>query len=1028
MLKNIIEGSLHNRLVIFFVGLAMMVWGMVELRKSTVDIFPDLTAPSVTILTEGKGMTPLEVEKMITIPIENALNGLSGLRRVRSNSLGGISTVYAEFEWGSDIYRARQLVTEKLQSVSSLLPSGIDAPVLAPISSIMGEIMFVALHSPKHTPMELKSVADWQLRQRLLSISGIAEVIPIGGDTKQYQVLLEMEKVASYGLSVHEVINAIKGSNANSNAGFFTRNAQEFIIYGVGRISHIDDLSNTLIKVHNSTPILIKDVAKIQIGKAPKRGVGSFNTHEAVVLAIQKQPNADTLKLTQEIEATLQKLQAQLPKGMKIESDLFKQSYFIENAIGNLTNALRDGAILVVIIVLLFLLSGRATLITLTAIPLSLFFTIFLLNILNISINTMTLGGMAIALGVLVDDAIIVVENIIRRLQLNHHKEPALQQSRIRVIADATFEIQSSIVFATFIILLVFVPLFFLDGIEGRLMAPLGLAYVSSLFASLIVALTITPVLSYYFLKLKDAKVHESRHLIKLVSFYEKVLQATIHRWKALVVVSMVLFIIAIGYLMMAGKSFLPEFNEGSLTVSVVSLPGTALESSSGLGKEVEATLLSFKEVVSVTRRTGRGELDPHALGVHVSEIEVILQLGTKSKEEFLEALRKKLSAISGVNITIGQPISHRIDHMLSGSKAAIAVKVFGENIYEQRKIAQEIQAIMKKVSGTVDVMVENQSDIPQLTLAFNRKVMATYGIGIQELGEIVQSAFYGLNITKVFEGNAQYDVTLKYNMPKAIDIEQIKSTLIKTATGAEVPLSALVDISFTQMPYMISREDVERKSVITANVANRDLVGIVDEIKAKVAKQVQLPKGYRVEYGGQFESAQSSTQTLLTLSILVLAGIFLLLFSAFGSLKDALLILVNLPLALIGGVWGLYLAGGVLSVATLIGFITLFGIATRNGVMMISHIQNLMQHEGIKDFKQAVMQGAKERLIPIMMTALAAGLAMIPLALGAGEAGSEIQAPMAIVILFGLFSSTILNMVVLPALYLRFGKNKEKV
>jgi len=1026
MLKNIIVGSLRNRVLILFIAFAMIVWGILELKKSTVDIFPDLTAPSVTILTQGKGMTPLEIEKRMTIPIENALNGLSGLRRVRSNSLGGISVVYAEFEWGMDIYRARQLVSEKLQSVSGILPSGVEPPILAPISSIMGEIMFVAIHSQKHTPMELKSIADWGLRQRLLSLPGIADVIPIGGDTKQYQVHLKMAKVLAYDLSVHEIIDAIKNSNNNASAGFFTQNSQEFSIYGMGRIQNLEDISNTFIKMHKGTPVLIRDIAKVQIGVAPKRGIGSFNAKEAVVLAIQKQPKADTLKLTKTVETTLQKMQ--LPQGVKIELELFKQSYFIENAIGNLTHSLRDGAILVVVIVLLFLLSTRATIITLTAIPLSLFFTIFLLNALNISINTMTLGGMAIALGVLVDDAIIVVENIIRRLQLNNNQEENSKETKLRVIADAVFEIESSIVFATLIILLVFLPLFFLDGIEGRLMAPLGLAYVSSLFASLVVALTITPVMSYYFLNLKDAKVHESSHLIKFVSFYEKILKVSIHRWKALVVGSFALLVIALVYLSMAGRSFLPEFNEGSLTVAIVSLPGTSLETSSQLGKKVENVLLSFQEVLSATRRTGRGDLDPHAQGVHASEIEVTLSLKEKSKEEFLRQLRTKLSSISGVNITIGQPISHRIDHMLSGSKAAIAVKVFGENIYRQRKIAQQIKQIMQEVEGTVDVMVENQSDLPQLTLTFNRQIMASYGISIQELGDIVKTAFYGLRLSKVFEGNAQYDITLKYDMLAPLNIKKIQSTLIKARSGAEVPLGALVDISYKQMPYMVSRESLERKSVITANTKQGDLVGIVDEIKAQVNKRLQLPQGYRIEYGGQFESAKDSTRMLLTLGILVLGGIFLLLYSAFRSLRDALLILINLPLALIGGVLGLYLSNGVLSVATMIGFITLFGIATRNGVMMISHIQNLMRYEGVKDFHQAIIRGAKERLIPIMMTALAAGLAMVPLALGLEEAGSEIQAPMAIVILFGLLSSTVLNMIVLPALYLRFGQQKERI
>ncbi|MBU0720253.1 CusA/CzcA family heavy metal efflux RND transporter [bacterium] len=1026
MLHYIVNGSLKNRLLVLFVGLAMMIWGFFELQKSTVDIFPDLTAPTVTVLTEAQGMTSLEVERLITVPLENGLNGLSGLRRIRSNSLGGISVIYAEFEWDTNIYLARQLVSEKLQTVSDLLPKNISSPVLAPISSIMGEIMFVALHSKEHTSIELKSIADWQVRQRLLSIPGIAEVIPIGGDTKQFQVLLKVEKLSEYDLSVRDVIRAIKESNSNSNAGFYTSNSQEFTLYGVGRIDNLKDISNTFVKTHEGNPVLISDIAKVQIGASPKRGIGSFNSNEAVVLAIQKQPKANTLQLTHEIESVLEHLQQQLPKNVNIETDLFKQSYFIENAISNLSNALRDGAILVVLVVLLFLLSGSATIITLTAIPLSLFFTVFLLNTLNISINTMTLGGMAIALGVLVDDAIIVVENIIRRLQINNKKEASAQESRVKIIAHATLEIQSSIVFATLIILLVFLPLFFLEGIEGRLMAPLGLAYISSLIASLVVALTITPVLSYYFLKLKHSSVHSAKHITWLMSSYEKLLHVTIDRWKALGTVSIILFCIASAYLFIAGKSFLPEFNEGSLTVSVVSLPGTSLEVSGELGGEVESALLSFKEVVSVTRRTGRGELDPHAQGVHASEMEVTLSLEGTTKQEFLHSLREKLSSISGVNITIGQPISHRIDHMLSGSKAAIALKVFGENIYEQRKISNQLKEIMESVDGTVDVMVENQSDLPQLTLKFKRDIMASYGLSVEKLGEIVQVAFYGLNITKVIEGSALYDVALKYDTAKSIDLTEIKSTMIKTASGIEVPLDALVDISYTRMPYMVSREGVERKGVITANVAGRDLVSVVNEIKENVDKSVNLPKGYRIEYGGQFESAQKSTQTLLTLGGLIIIGIFLLLFTVFKSFKDALVILINLPLALIGGVIGLYFADGVISVATLIGFITLFGIATRNGVMMIAHIQNLIQHEDVQDFKQAVIQGAKERLIPIMMTALAAGLAMVPLALGMGEAGSEIQAPMAIVILFGLLSSTILNMIVVPAVYFKFGNRKN--
>jgi CzcA family heavy metal efflux pump len=1028
MLENIINWSLKKRLIILAMGIAMMVFGVLELQKSKVDIFPDLTAPTVTVLTEAEAMTPLEIEKLITLPVENGLNGLSGLRRIRSNSLSGISVVYAEFEWGTDIYRARQLVTEKIQLIQSSLPKGVDSPVLAPISSIMGEIMFIALHSDRHSAIELKTIADWDIRQRLLSISGIADIIPIGGDTKQYQVLIKPEKLITYGLDVETVLKAIRESNQNAAAGYYVQNSQEYMIRGIGRLKNVADIGDTLITTKDGNPIRVSDVAEVRIGAANKRGTGSYNANEAVVLAIQKQPNVNTIELTKKIERSIDEIQRNLPEGMKIEKDLFKQSSFIHTAIDNLMHALRDGAILVIVIVILFLLSIRATLITLVAIPLSLFATIFLLNALEITINTMTLGGMAIALGVLVDDAIIVVENIIRRLQQNSEKEASEQLGRLKVIANATFEIQGSIVFATLIILLVFIPLFFLEGMEGRLLAPLGMAYVSALVASFVVAITITPVLSYYFLKTQAKNVHEhSTFLVTLVKGYEKILTRTIHRWKILLLTSGFLFVFSSIFLFTAGKSFLPEFNEGSLTVAVVSLPGTALEESDDLGKRVEEILIGFEEVVSATRRTGRAELDPHAQGVHASEIEVTLQMKERSKEKFLEALRHELSAIAGVNISIGQPISHRIDHMLSGSKAAIAIKVFGEDINKQRSIAKKIKHIVEDVKGTVDVMVENQADLPQLVMEFNRPVIASYGLTVSELSTIIQTALYGTNVTKLIEENRLYDVVVKYKQREKVDQEAIKSTLVQTASGIQVPLQALVKITEARMPYMISRESMEGKTVITANVSDSDLVGVVEKIKKGIEKDLIVPKGYRIEFGGQFKSAQASSDTLLFLGTLVMFGIFLLLYIAFTSAKDAMLILVNLPFAMIGGIVGLYISGGIVSIATLIGFITLFGIAARNGVMMISHIHNLIKIEGVSDFESAVRQGAKERLIPILMTAFAAGLAMVPLALGVGEPGSEIQAPMAMVILFGLFSSTVLNMIILPALYLRFGSLKPK-
>ncbi|MFT5661423.1 MAG: CzcA family heavy metal efflux pump [Sulfurimonas sp.] len=1029
MLEKIINWSLDQRLIIVALGLAILIFGTLELQKSEVDVFPDLTAPTVTVLTEVEAMTPLEIEKLITLPIENGLNGLSGLRRIRSNSLNGISVVYAEFEWGTDIYRARQLVTEQIQLLRGNLPQDIDFPVLAPISSIMGEIMFIAVHSEVHSPLELKTVADWNIRQRLLSISGISDIIPIGGDTKQYQVILKPEKLVTHDLNIDQIIQAIKQSNQNASAGYYVENSQEYMIRGIGKFTNIKDIQNTVIDVKNGIPILIGDIAQVRIGAAAKRGTGSYNGNQAVVLAIQKQPNVNTIKLTKKIEESIQEIQNSLPDGMIIEKNLFKQSSFIDAAINNLSNALRDGAILVVGIVLLFLLSIRATAITLMAIPLSLFSTIFLLNALDISINTMTLGGMAIALGVLVDDAIIVVENIIRRLQQNAQKEESKQLSKLKVISNATLEIQSSIVFATMIILLVFLPLFFLEGMEGKLLAPLAMAYISSLVASLIVAITITPVLSYYFLKIKSKNVHEtSRFLLVLLTWYEHILTFSIKRWKMLVISFGVLFIVAGIFLFSAGKSFLPEFNEGSLTVAVVALPGTALDKSDSLGREVEEVLLGFEEVVSVTRRTGRAELDPHAQGVHASEMEVTLKMTSRSKEDFLKDLRKELASVAGVSISVGQPISHRIDHMLSGSKAAIAIKIFGEDINEQRSIAKSIKEVVNGVEGTVDVMVENQTDLPQVLMEFNRRVMASYNVSVAELSTIIQTAFYGTKVTKFIEKNKMYDVVVKYEQKGAVDIEVIKSTLVQTSSGAQVPLHALVHITEARMPYMISREGMQRKTVLTANVSDSDLVGIVQKIKEGIKNEVTIPKGYRIEYGGQFQSAEASSNILMLLGSLVIFGVFLLLSMAFNSVRDAILILGNLPFALIGGVVGLYVSGGIISVATLIGFITLFGIATRNGVMMISHIHNLIRLEGVSDFETAVKQGAKERLIPILMTALAAGLAMIPLALGIGEAGSEIQAPMAMVIMFGLFSSTLLNMIILPALYLRFGSLRGKM
>ena len=1029
MIEKTIDWSLHNRILIFIGAAVLLIWGGYETLRMPVDVFPDLTAPTVTVVTEAHGMAPQEVESLVTRPIESALNGASGVRRVRSSTGIGIAVVWVEFEWGTDIYQARQIVNEKLQLVNSSLPQEIPTPVLAPITSIMGEIMFIALYSDRHDLMDLKTAADWTLRPRILAVPGVAEVIPNGGQTRQYQVVLDPVRRAAYEVRVDQVINAGTHANHNVSAGFYVDGGQEVLIHGEGRVSSIEDIGETLVVQRDGHPILVRQVGEVQIGPAPRRGAASHNGKEAVIVGIQKQPLANTLELTQRLDAVLADIQASLPDGMRIDAHLFRQADFISISIDNLMAALRDGAILVIAIVFVFLVSVRATLITLSAIPLSLLAAILAMKATGGTINTMTLGGMAIALGALVDDAIIVVENIVRRLRENARLDESNRSATLDVVMRATREIQSSIVFATLIIMLVFLPLFFLTGIESRLMQPLGFAYVVSLSASLLVAITVTPVLSYWWLGRCRSVISgkESRLASSLKHVYGKLLNLTIKRWKTVSLVSVGALMVAIYGVGQAGQSFLPEFNEGSLTVSAVTLPGTSLEQSNALGQRVETILLQHPEVVSTARRTGRAELDPHAQGIHASEIEVTLRMGERSKQQLLTALRRDLAALPGMNIVIGQPISHRIDHMLSGTRANIAVKLFGEDLYELRRIAELIKEEVESVPGAVDVSVEQQADIPFLKIQFDRAAIARYGLHVEEVAEAIRTAYFGTTVSRVLEGQNSFDLVVRFDDRVKTDADAIRRTLITTEGGAQLPLHALADIRYDLGPNTISRENVQRKIVVMANVADRDLSSVVKDIRERVEMDIDLPRGYHVEYGGQFESAESATRTLLLLGAVVIVGIFMLLFIAFSSARDALLIMLNLPLALIGGILGVYAMDGILSVASIIGFITLFGIATRNGVMMVAHIQNLAKHEHIDDALTAVKRGAVERLVPILMTALAAGLALVPLALSAGEPGSEIQAPMAVVILFGLLSSTVLNMIVVPSLYLRFGSIARK-
>lgn len=1030
MIRTTIAWSLRNRLFVVAVSLLLLLWGGWEAVRMPVDVFPDLTAPSVTVVAESHGMAPEDMETQVTFPIETALNGAPGVRRVRSTTKSGIATVVVEFEWGTDVLVARQVVAEKLQLARASLPPDVPLPVIAPAASIMGEIMFIALVSDRHDATEIKRTADFVLRRRILAEPGVAEVIPIGGDVRQYEVVLRPERLAAYGVTVDEVIRAVRETNQNAPAGFYVEGGQQLLIQGVGRVRTLEDIGETVVAQREGNPVLVRNLAEVRLGTAFKVGDAAANGRPAVVLGIQKQPNVNTLDLTARLDRTLGELQGGLPAGMKLETRIFRQADFIQTAIDNLLAAIRDGALLVVAIVFGFLWSGRATLITLTAIPLSVLAAILALKALGGTLNTMTLGGLAIALGALVDDAIIVVENIVRRLREHRMNETGEPVHPMRVVFDATREIQGSIVFATLIIMLVFLPLFFLSGVEGRLMVPLGLAYVVALAASLLVAITVTPVLSSFLLpgSATVAAGHEPAWVERLKAAYGRLLDATVLRWRAVGALALLLFAGAVAASLVAGRAFLPDFNEGALTVSASTLPGTSLEESDRLGRMVEAVLLSHPEVVATARRTGRSPLDPHALNIQDSEIEVGLRLKRRTKEAFLGALRADLEQIPGMSIVVGQPISHRIDHMLSGSRANIAVKLFGPDLHELRRLSEEAKAVVAEVPGAVDVVAEQQTDVPLLTVRFDRAALARYGLTVAGASEAIEAAFAGVAASKVLEGQSAYDLVVRYDPAVRDSLDAIRSALITTASGARLPLSALAEIRRDLGPNQISRENVQRKIVVTANVAGRDLAGVVEDIQTRMARAVRLPPGYHVAYGGQFESAQEAVRTLLLLGVAVTAGMFLLLYVAFRSARDAILVMLNLPLALIGGIAGVFAAGGVISVASIIGLITLFGIATRNGVMMVAHFHHLVEHEGVSNVIEAVKRGARERLVPILMTALAAGFALVPLALASGEPGSEIQAPMAIVILFGLLSSTALNMVVLPALYLRFGVLRRDV
>ena len=1024
MIDAVIRWSLHNRLLVLLAAVVIIVWGGATVRRMPIDVFPDLTAPTVTVLAEAHGMAPQELEVQVTFPIEAALNGAAGVRRVRSSTAVGIAVIWVEFEWGQDPYRARQIVSERLQLVRDALPPEVEPPILTPMSSIMGEIMFLALTSDRYEPMDLRTQADWTLRRRLLAVPGVSQVIVLGGDVRQYQVRVDPARLHAHGLGLDDVAAAVGGTNANSSAGFLIEGGQESIIHGVGRVSRVEDISNTVLVAHETAPVRVGDVATVALGPALKRGDGSYKAEPAVVLGIQKQPGVNTLELTARIDTLLDDLQAALPPGMTIQRGIFRQADFIQRSIDNVQIALRDGVILVLLIVLVFLWSARATAITVVAIPLSLLVACLCLHAFGATINTMTLGGLAIAVGELVDDAIIDVENVVRRLRENAALPRESRRPALAVVLDASREIRGSIVYATLVILLAFVPLFFLSGVEGRLLQPLGLAYVVSLTASLFVALTVTPVLCSLLLRrLPAGEHHDSRLVAALKRLYLPALQGAIRRWRAVMALALAGLVAAVMAATNLGRAFLPEFNEGTLTVSAVTLPGTSLTQSNEIGAWIERILLARPEVTSVARRTGRAELDEHAQGVNAAELDVNLAPYIPDREVFLAELRDALSAVPGTFIVLGQPISHRIDHMLSGTRANIAIKIFGDDLYELRRVAARVQAAVTDVPGLVDLSTEQQTDIPQITVRLDRDALARHGLRTADVAREMETAFTGRVVSTVLEGQRTFDLVVKLDPAAVAELTALRRTPIRAANGGVLPLEALAQIERDLGPNTISREQVQRKIVVMGNVAGRDVVGVVGDIQARLADRVALPEGYRVEYGGQFESAEAASGTLLVLGLLVVAGIFVLLYSAFKTLRDAAIVLLNLPFALIGGVVGVMLGGGVLSVASLVGFITLFGIATRNGIMLVAHIRHLLQETPGVSLRTAVEQAALERLAPILMTALAAGLGLVPLALSAGVPGSEIQAPMALVILCGLASSTALNMFVVPALYARFHR-----
>lgn len=1028
MLSKIIRFSLENKLLVLLGAVLLVIGGYYSSRQMDIDVFPDLTAPTVVVMTDAHRMAAEEVERLVTFPIETSMNGATNVRRVRSASMMGYSFVWVEFDWGMDVFRARQIVSEKMVTLSEVLPEGI-TPVLAPQSSVMGEILFVGLQSDSTSMMDLRTMAEWIVKPAVLATGGVSQVTIIGGDLKQYQIIADPVRMNTYGVTMDDIESVGKTLSVNSAGGVMRDFGNEYALRGMGRTNELEEMGRTFIKyaADGISPIVLSDVAIVQIGSAVKMGYASRNAKDAVILSISKQPNINTLKVTKNIERNLKDIQKSLPADVTMDTKIFRQADFIEAAVNNVARALIEGAVFVIIILFLFLGSFRTTVISVIAIPLSLLGTLIVLHLLGMNVNTMTLGGMCIAIGSLVDDAIIDVENVYKRLRQNHLKPKEQRESAFMVVFNGSSEIRTSIINATFITIAAFMPLFFLSGMEGRMLKPLGISYIIALFMSLIVAMTVTPLLCKMILsddRYLEKRDKESWITRKLTIGYDKSLRWALDHKKTVIISTFTLLFAAVAVFFTMGRSFLPDFNEGSLTITAVSKPGISLEESNRLGHIVETELLDIPEVSSTARRSGRGELDEHSQSTNSAEIDVNFTLGERTQEEFLTDVRERLASIPGIAATVGQPLGHRIDHMLTGTRAAIAIKIFGTDISELFMTANRLKDEISDIQGLVDLNVEQQTETPEIQIRPNRDMLARYGITMEEFNHYVELAFSGEKLAEVFEGQRSFDLVLRLDESYVNSIDKLKSALISTGTGAMVPLEDVADIVSVGGPNSISRENVQRKIVVSANVSGRDVVSVVNEIKDRVNDNITLPEGYRIEYGGQFQSAKDASRTLLIMTVIALMIIFLLLYGEFKDVSLSAITLLNLPLAVIGGVFAIFISSKVVSIPAIIGFITLFGIATRNGILLISRYFTIEGHG--TSLRNAIIEGSKDRLTPIMMTALTSALALIPLVINGSSSGNEIQSPMAVVVLGGLLTSTLLNIYVIPVVYELVHKKKQ--